>query len=274
MTAADLTVADEIAVAAYGGTRRRSELARYLELQPGGWVLAVRDEAPAGLGGATFYGPFAYIGLMAVHPSQQRQGIAGAIMDYLLAWLQAQACPMTLLDASAAGQPLYAKLGFVEDDKVVAFVREHNDAPVIPATPVSIAAKRDLPDLTAFDVPIFGASRHHVLASYLNDPAGRTFLTRDAAGAVSGYLIAQEYNLGPWVARSAEDGAALLAHALALPYPNGQQVLVPAANRDAPSLLERFGFKAQRTLSHMRLGGTGSPTCRPLIYGQASFALG
>ncbi len=89
MTAADLEAADEIAVAAYGGPhRRRGELARYLSLQPAGWMPAVRDGTPAGLGGAIVYGPFAYIGLMAVHPLQQRQGIAQAILERLLAWVQ------------------------------------------------------------------------------------------------------------------------------------------------------------------------------------------
>ncbi len=119
MTPADLDAADEIAVAAYGGPRRRRrELARYLSLQPGGWMLAVRDGIPVGVSGAIVYGPFASIGLMAVHPSQQRQGIARAVLEHLLAWLQAQGCPVALLDASAMGRPLYATAGFVEDDTV------------------------------------------------------------------------------------------------------------------------------------------------------------
>lgn len=295
LTATDVEVAAAIAEAAYGGPReRRSELARYVSLQPEGWMLAVRGGTPAGLGGAIDYGPFAYIGLMAVHPSLQRQGIAQAIVEHLLAWIQAQGCPMILLDASAMGQPLYAKLGFIEDDNVVVFVRD--SAPTVhPAAPqvslagaediatrllagrgyaVSHARAEDVPDLVAFDTPIFGARRDRVLASYLADDPSRAFLTRDADGTIGGYLVAQEHTLGPWVAQTPRDAEALLAHAVALPYETPPQVLVPAANRQASGMLERYGFTAQRTLSHMRLGGTRSPTQRDLIYGQTSFALG
>ncbi len=63
-------------------------------------------------------------------------------------------------------------------------------------------------------------------------------------------------------------------HAASRPIAAGVQVLVPGSNHAAPSLLDRYGFTAQRTLSHMRLGGTGPLVDRALIYGQASFALG
>jgi GNAT superfamily N-acetyltransferase len=275
MITADLEAADEIAVAAYGGPhRRKGELARYLSLQPAGWMLAVRDGTPAGLGGAIVYGPFAYIGLMAVHPALQRQGIAQAILERLLAWLQVWHCPVVILDASAMGQSLYAKLGFVEDDKVVQFVRDDTLALHPSASPASPAHAEDLPALVAFDTPIFGASRAHVLASYLAGDAGRAWLTRDNTGAVTGYLVVQERTLGPWVARSPADAEALLTRAVSRPVTLGLQALVPAANHAASTLLERYGFKVTRTLSHMRLGGTGSPVDRALIYGQASFALG
>lgn len=276
MTSSDLEAADEIAVAAYGGgLRRGDELARYLSLQPTGWLLAVRDGTPVGLGGAVMYGPFAYIGLMAVHPSRQRQGIAQAILGRLLAWLQAEGCPIALLDASAMGQSLYARLGFIEDDKVVLFSRDDiQETPPPAAPPVVPACAEDLPALVAFDTPIFGASRERVLASYLAGNACRAFLTYNNTGAMTGYLVAQERTLGPWVARSPEAAGALLAHAMSRSSVPGLQALVPTANHTAPALLERYGFKAQRTLSHMRLGGTGSPVDRALVYGQASFALG
>ena len=86
LTEVDLDAADAIMIPAYGVPRsRKRDLRRYLALQPDGWLLAQLDGQPAGLGGAIDYGPFAYIGLMAVLPSLQRRGIASAIMDRLLA---------------------------------------------------------------------------------------------------------------------------------------------------------------------------------------------
>jgi len=274
MTVADLEAADEIAVAAYGGPGRRSQLARYLALEPEGWMLALRDGTPVGLGGATVYGPFAYIGLMAVHPLWQGQGVAHAVLEHLLVWLQVRRCPIVRLDASAMGRPLYAKRGFVEDDTVVLFVQDDARPPRVQGAPAAPARAEDFPTLVAFDAPIFGALRAHVLASHLAEEAANAWLTRDAAGAVTGYLVAQEQTLGPWIARSREEAEALLTAALSRPGALERQVLVPGANHAAPALLEQYGFKATRTLSHMRLGGTSAPGDRALIYGQTSFALG
>src|SRR5262245_3409659 len=107
----DVDIADAIMIPAYGVPRsRKRDLRRYLALQPDGWLLALLDGEPAGMGGAIDYGPFAYIGLMAVLPALQRRGIASAIMEQLLAWIAARGCPTVLLDASPAGERLYEKL--------------------------------------------------------------------------------------------------------------------------------------------------------------------
>src|SRR5262249_18344013 len=125
LTEADVDIADTIMMPAYGVPRsRKRELRHYLALQPDGWLLALFDGEPAGLGGATDYGPFAYIGLMAVIPALQRRGIASAIMERLLAWIAERGCPAILLDASSAGERLYEKLGFVDDDTVIQYAQD------------------------------------------------------------------------------------------------------------------------------------------------------
>src|SRR5215475_9007664 len=119
VTEADIDAADAIMIPAYGVPRsRKRELRRYLALQPDGWLLAMLDGQPAGMGGATDFGSFAYIGLMAVYPELQRRGIASAIMERLLSWIAVRGCATALLDASSAGERLYEKLGFVDRDKV------------------------------------------------------------------------------------------------------------------------------------------------------------
>src|SRR5215210_6941100 len=102
ITEADLDAADVVLEAAYGpsGGRRKERMRRYLSLQPDGWLLALLDDVVVGTVGAMDYGPFAYIGLMAVHPSAQRQGIGLMLMQRLLAWLDARRCPFSLLDAT------------------------------------------------------------------------------------------------------------------------------------------------------------------------------
>jgi len=274
LTPDDIDVADTILMPAYGLPRsRKRELRRYLALQPDGWLLALLDGAPAGLGGATDYGPFAYIGLMAVHPSAQRRGIASALMRELLSWIEARGCPAALLDASPAGVPLYEKLEFTDQDKALQFVQD--DCALRPRRSERVGPlhMEELAELGTFDAPIFGANRAAVLAAFLADYPDRAFVARDDSGAIGGFLFAQPQMLGPWVARNPGDAEALLAAALALDFEEPPRVIAPGANGHATNLLMRYGFSPQRALRHMR---RGSPVAarRDLVYGQSSFAIG
>jgi GNAT superfamily N-acetyltransferase len=274
LTPADIDDADTILVPAYGVPRsRKRELALYLSLQPDGWRLAREDGRPVGMGGATDFGTFAYIGLMAVHPDAQRRGIATLVLEDLLGWLKQRNCPTVLLDASIPGAPLYLKYGFVDDDKVVQF--QQDDCVLRPRPSERVAPIRadDLPELVGYDTPIFGANRAALFAALLADLPERALLSRDAAGTIDGYLFAQPSVLGPWAAGDAATAEALLAAALALPFEERPRTLAPSANTQAAGLLMRYGFSPQRSLRHMRLG-EGVPRQRELIYGQASFGLG
>jgi GNAT superfamily N-acetyltransferase len=281
---ADLAAADGVVVAAYSmPSSRRAELARYLALQPDGWFLVWVDGQPVGVGGAVDYGPCAYVGLVGVLPAMRRRGIALALMRHLLNWLDDRGCPTTLLDASAAGAPLYERLGFVDDDEALFFVRATDGlpdagAPHRPCEPLTAA---DLPEVVAFDAPIYGAPRTALLASYLASYPGRAYVTRDAAGQLTGYLIAQSTLIGPWAARTPTGAEALLRAALTLSYGAGSSprdgwpaAIVPASNRPAAALLSRYGFRQQRSLRHMRRGTPPALQRAALLYGQVSFAVG
>lgn len=271
---ADLTAADEIVTAAYATPgSRRTELARYLRLRPDGWLLALLDGEPAGVVGATHYGPFAYVGMLGVHPRAQRRGVALALMRRLLVDLEAAGCPTILLDASAAGEPLYARLGFSEDARTLLY---QHTAPLPSLDDAGVAPLNcDLLNAVArFDRPVFGAGRQDVLASYLADARGRAFVASGATGAISGYLIAQRQRIGPWAAADPTTAGRLLRAALRLDYDGPPIVLTPSANHAAVRLLEGYGFVLQRSLSHMRLGGAAPTRERTSLFGQASFAIG
>ncbi len=280
LTADDLNAADAVLMAAYSSPSRKRELARYLALHPDGWLLAELDGALVGVVGATSFGAFAYIGLMAVAPDMQRRGIGRALMERLLERIASWGVTASLLDASDAGYPLYAQLGFVEDDTVSVYARQMpqgitpedpEDEALAPVRPVR---PNDLPALVAFDTPRFGANREAVLATYLGEFVDRAFLSADDEGLITGFLLAQRWNLGPWMASTLQGAEALLAAALALPFDRPPTALAPAANPHAEQLLRRFGFAPTRTLRHMRLGGSPRLTRRIQMYGQASFALG
>lgn len=274
LTEADLDAADAVLQVAYGGTTsRRQRLRRYIKIQPDGWLFATFDGVPAGVAGAIDYGPLAYIGLVGVHPSLQRRGIAQAIMERLLGWIDERGCPVAMLDASPMGAPLYVKLGFVDDGATLLFKRDGTALLPPRSAHVTRLLREDIPALVEFDAPIFGASREIVFSLLLGDEPERAFVARGANGQISGYAFAQTQVIGPWVARTVEDAEALLGATLPLEY-TSLDIIVPRQNADAAGLLARYGFSQQRALRHMVRGASTSPGQRQLLYGQASLAIG
>jgi GNAT superfamily N-acetyltransferase len=270
--------ADRILMAAFRSPSRREELAFYRSLKPNGWLVATADGAPAGLGGVTSYGAFAWLGLMAVDPAMQRRGIGQALLEALIVRARELGRSAVLLDASDAGAPLYTRLGFVVEDRVLVYTRELSDTKLdgdlMAPHRVTTLTHEDLPALVEFDTRSFGGSREALLVASLQLYADRVFATHNESGAITGYVVAQEQRLGPWVATTPEAAKALLAHALTLQYVAAPSVLVPALNRDATELLERSGFRSSRELRHMRYGGESGLQRRERLYGQASFAIG
>ncbi|HZU76138.1 MAG TPA: hypothetical protein VFA70_05200, partial [Dehalococcoidia bacterium] len=112
-----------------------------------------------------------------------------------------------------------------------------------------------------------------VIASYFAEAPERSFLVRDDQGEVAGFLVARHNALGPWAARDDAGAEVLLAAALALDFPEGLLVNVPAENTAAPALLRRYGFEQTRSLPHMRRGPP-VPRRRELQFALASFATG
>ncbi len=269
----DLPAANAILMAAFQPAQSRLQaLAQIMSLQPDGILLAEQDGAPAGLVSAVDYGPFASIGMMAVRPDMHRRGIARSLMEHLLGWLDARGCPMALLDASEAGAPLYAQLGFVEDEQTTLYQGgAHSRRPALPER-VAPLEPDALPALAALDARLFGTERTALLELLLRALPGRGFLARGDDGQPAGYLIAQEQQLGPWVAADPAAAASLLAAAQTLDYSGNTYAQIGSLNADGAQLLLRSGFSPHKHLRHMRRGG--APRDRSRVYGQTSFSLG
>jgi ribosomal protein S18 acetylase RimI-like enzyme len=287
LTVSELEAVDEVIVAAYGLAQgRKSTLQRYLALQPDGLFVAQQAGGVVGFGAAIRYDTFAYIGLMAVHPAAQKQGIGRLVLEHILAWLDTSGCATVLLDATPVGAALYEHLGFVEDDRTavlqystdqIEYVSEkvagersrsgmHNS--------VTVLGGDELPALFAYDAHSFGSERATVLASYWVDDPQRVLVTHNGEERITGYLIVQSSVLGPWVADTCEDAERLLAGALTYPFKDGPGVFVSARHEDAVELFKRYGFSQQRTLKHMRRGKEVKRGRSSTIYGQASLGLG
>ena len=275
LRAADLDAADRIYRAAFGrDDSRKPEIAFYLTLQSGGWLLASLDGEPAGFVGAINYGPFAYVGMMCVCPETQRRGIGRALMERLLTWLDKRNCPLVMLDATAAGAPLYLKLGFEETGEMYTCRWHGQIRPGDVSAGIQDLLPEHLSELAAFDTPIFGANRSAVFAEYVRRFPHRGFIVWDKAGQVSGYIFGQARRIGPWVARRPEDAEALLGKALSLDYEHSPIMAVPAANPAVNDILRCHDFTMDGPWLHMQRGQPTSPIRYEQIYALASYTLG
>jgi GNAT superfamily N-acetyltransferase len=272
---ADLEAADTILKLAFqSSVSRRHDLWLYRQVQPNGWFGATQAEHLIGMVGATNYGEFAHVGFMAVHPDAQRQGVGLALMEFLLAELEKQHVPLVILDSSKAGRLLYDKLGFVAYDETLVLERPCNGREPDRASRMQTISALELDELTQWDSGVFGANRRKVLKVLLDNYPERAFIKRDESGRPSGYLFAQKNRIGPWVMHQSSNAEELLQAALAIPYDETISVTVPAGNRDALELLQRYHFETVRANQHMGRGAGGPPGQRQKIYSQTSLAVG
>lgn len=271
----DLETAQAILnLAFHSSVNRIHELRLYRQMQPDGWFAAIRREQLIGMVGAVNYGAFAHVGLMAVHPEAQRQGVGLALMQFLLAELDKQHIPLITLDASKAGRPLYDKLGFVAYDETLVLQRPSNAAKLDKTYRIPSISDQELDELAHWDRGAFGADRRRVFKVLLDNYPERAFILRDGDGQPSGYLFAQGNRIGPWVMLQPSHAEELFQAALALPYDETISMNVPSVNREAIELARRHGFELVRANQHMGRGVSGVPGQRQKVYSQTSLAVG
>jgi predicted N-acetyltransferase YhbS len=274
LTAADVEAADVILKAAYGGADSRAAmLRRFLALDAGGWRVAIDGTTLVGCVGAVDYGGFAYVGMMAVRPDAQRRGIGRALMQDVLAWIARRGTATVLLDATPAGAPLYASLGFESEDDACFYTRAAGAGPTAPTGDAIALGVDDVERIGRLDTPIFGANRERLLGLWLAAYPGRAFGVLDHGGEIAGFVIAQEQRIGPWVAREAAIAEILLAAALSLPFADTPTVIAPGVNTAVRAMLGRHGFSQTGGTRHMRRGPAVLRE-RASICGQVAYATG
>jgi predicted N-acetyltransferase YhbS len=275
----DIPEADRLMNLAFNSLgSRASELQRFITVAPEGWLAAWQDGELVAMGGAIDYGNFAWIGLMAVRPERQRQGLGNLLMGRLLAWLDGRGCPMARLDASVAGEGLYRKFGCVDAGQALVFLKpEYDRTKMVPygnSAGIRPMQAADLPEVVELDQQIVGARRESLLSIYRSDFPERSFVARSRSGKIVGYLVAQWQKIGPWACADPAAAETLLQTALSLPYEDVPQAIVPVENEHARQVLTQAGFMEGRPHLHMRRGGDHLPGQRQRLYGQASYAVG
>lgn len=267
---------DTLLARAYGRPGFQDRVERFLAVQPGGWVVAMDGSQLVGCGGCVAYpdGGFGWIGLVAVDPGLHRSGIGRLVTTWLVEHLRSLGCA-SVLDGSASGAPLYARMGFA-DHGVSSLLRAPNrraEGLSSLGPPARHILSSDAAAVYAYDRVRFGADRAKLLQYLFTAYPNYCFVAADANGNVEGFAVAQENSLGPFVADTVDAFDALLAATSGGFTADVVTIAVPPGSNWF-GRFEQMGFTTVRELrrQHFGIGALGG---RPgTIAGQCSFGEG
>lgn len=255
LTSEDVPGAMDLSRAA-GWNQTPEDWARMIALEPRGCFCVQCDGRIVATATLLCFGTdLAWIGMVLTHADYKRRGFARALMCAALDESRARGVRTVKLDATDQGYPLYAALGFVDEQPIE---RWRCDYPNMAEdlTPARVWDR-------VLDREAFGADRWRFVESL-----GPAF------GDESGYVMTREGTraqyLGPCVARDAAGAARLV-----------RSVLKPGAwfwdllpnHVAALSLAVSLGFQPVRHLVRMRLGPP-IETRDDLVYAIAGFEAG
>src|SRR5262249_2854849 len=156
---------------------------------------------PVGTTTVCLFGSIAWIAMVLVEASMRRRGIGTALMRHVLAQLDEQDVSTIRLDATALGQPLYERLGFVVEYQLARYEGTLAPAPAVDGVATAIPAQWDA--LARLDQAVTGADRRALLFRLFAEQPDRVRLTHDGDD-LSGFMAARvgcrAVQLGPCIA--------------------------------------------------------------------------
>jgi len=203
-----------------------------------------------------------WIGMVLTRERFRRRGCARVLLEHAIAFARARGLQALKLDASEMGLPLYAELGFREEQPVE---RWRGDIPR--GLQSTLNLKANAMEQQRLDMQAFGADRTALLQSL----AGRgRLIISDSAFALTRPGRIANY-LGPCVARGETAAQKVIESAF-----NEEGLwfwdLLPG-NGAAVKVARDLGFAPVRRLTRMRLGEP-LPECDEMVFAIGGFELG
>lgn len=242
--AAEIARADPVREVSGFGAVIVEEMRWVRSLAAGEVFLAEEDGVALGTGAALRMGTTGWIGGVCVVPEARGRGLGGAITAAAVEWLRDRGAATVLLYATALGQPVYERLGFVTDGAADLWVGEAPGVAFVPG--VRPGRPADLDGALALDRVATGEDRSAIARALWPT---RAFVFEGGRGAA----IGGRFGGGTVVAADAEAGAALLRTSLAAQV-REIRAAAPAGNRAAAETLQAAGFRRDFTTPRMRLG--------------------
>jgi GNAT superfamily N-acetyltransferase len=227
---------------------------RFMAMQPGGCFVAEQDGVPVGTTVTCIFGPVAWIAMVLVEVGARRKGVATSLLKHALEFLGAEGAKTVRLDATAAGQPVYERLGFVAEYPLTRY--EGIAGPMEAQPGITTAAPSLFPQIVALDCRATGAHREKMLLPLFEEsPLAVQVLSEGShvEGYVTTRLGANATQIGPCIA-GPDAGPLLLRHALSHCAARPVFIDIPRDNARSREVAETAGLRIQRHFMRMRRG--------------------
>jgi predicted N-acetyltransferase YhbS len=259
-----------------GWNQTESDWRRVLQHDPQGCFMACLNNRVVGTTTTTVYGTdLAWIGMVLVDPEYRRRGIATQLMEAAIRSLRSQGVETIKLDATPAGRPVYAALGFTEETRIERWM---GTARATGKTDFQIWRPEVRQKVMALDRRAFGAERADLLDSLVVDSSVMPLTISASDGELQGYALARRGTLacyiGPVVAKSQHTAVSLLDGMF--DRLNGRDVFIDINTRfeAGAQIMGTRGFVKQRDFMRMCFGPENSPETSELIFAIAGPEIG
>ena len=234
--------------------------------------VAEADGVVVGTGVIGLNGPVGWIGTIFVDPAWRRRGVGLELTRTTIEAADAAGCRTLLLVATAAGRPLYEKLGFEVQTSYRIL-----EAPGLPSTtPVDPRIRAcepgDLAAMAALDAVATGEDRAHLIRAFADVGTARV-LDADSSG-LAGFIVRAPWGGGATIAPTLDDAEAIL-HARRVAHGPAGHVRAGVLSENEEGL-ERLLSSGWAEMWHAPRLIRGEPLAwRPVhIWGQFNHALG
>jgi GNAT superfamily N-acetyltransferase len=266
MTSADIPLGLRLSLQA-GWNQNEADWRRFLGLQADGCFVAEWAGQPAGTTVTFVFGAVAWVAMVLVDESLRGRGLGKALLRHALDSLDLRGIVSARLDATPLGQPLYERLGFVEQFRLARYEGMPLPAPEVGGVEAALPAH--WPALAGLDEAVTRIDRRRLLVRLFSEQPGAVRLVLEGGqpvGFVAERPGRRAVQVGPCIAGS-EAGPRLLAEACRRRA--GQRVFIdiPVPNEPATGLAQALGLTVQRHLTRMC---RGTPRCERLDWLWAS----
>jgi ribosomal protein S18 acetylase RimI-like enzyme len=220
-------------------------------------IVAETDNRVAGTATALNHeNKIAWIGMVLVDKSLRGRGAGKMLLENIINRLKH--VESVKLDATPAGEPLYRKLGFIEEHKIFRMTADYLNysSEMVHSEEPDKIDKDNLSEVTKLDGKIFGAGRHYLLMNLLSENPGRAFYF-EKDNSPESYIFGRagsRFNyIGPVCALTQESARNLILKALKSLNDHNIAIDILADKVGMISWLESIGFVKQRHFIRMYL---------------------